>query len=167
MATLDIVILVVFISALIYGFWRGLTVQFGALLGLLIGILACRLFGDSGAEFVHSLLPASSNNVTVSNYVSSVIANVILFIIGYFLTSAVAKAVKAVVDALFMGVIDRIFGALFAVFMWTLVLSIILNILQIFNSGSIIASSRLANGLAARAVLDLAPTVFGFTEFNI
>lgn len=162
MATLDIIILTVFVAAAIYGFWRGLTMQFGALLGLLIGILACRLFGDWGSGVIHGMLPAGKENAEVAAYVSSVIANVILFILGFFLTKAVAHAVKAVIDALFMGVIDRILGSLFAIFMWMLVLSISLNIWQVFSSTSVTATSRLADGLAAKAVLDLAPTVFGF-----
>lgn len=165
MATLDIIILAVFIIALVYGFWRGLAVQFGTLLGLLIGILACRLFGDWGTAFIHSHLPAMSSDAAVARYVSSVIANVILFILGFFLTYAIAKAVKAVINALFMGVIDRILGALFAAFMWLLVLSLILNVWQAFSSSSVISSCRMANGLAAKAVLDLAPTVIGFAKF--
>lgn len=166
MATLDIIILVVFGCSLIYGFWRGLTVQFGSLLGLLLGILACRLFGDWGSSVVYSWMPHTSDSPAVAHYVSSVIANVILFLAGYFLTRAVASAVKAVVDALFMGGIDRILGALFAAFMWLLVLSIVLNVWQMFSSGSVIAGCRLAHGLAAKAVLDLAPAVFGFAAMD-
>lgn len=164
MATLDIIILVVFVCALIYGFWRGLTVQFGSLLGLIIGVLACRLFGEWGAEMVHSLMPHTSESPEVAEYVSSVVANVVLFSVGYILTKIIASAVKAVVDALFMGFVDRVLGALFAAFMWLLVMSICLNVWQMFVTSSVISGCRMANGLPARAVMDLAPTVFGFSE---
>lgn len=164
MEILDIVILAVFAGSLIYGAWRGLVVQMGAIAGVVVGILFCRLFGEWGAGVVGSALPSLSSSPEIAGYINSVIANVILFAVGYVTTRLLALLVKAVVEAVFMGVVDRILGALFSIFEWMLVLSLALNLWQAFSSTSVIAGSRLAGGKAAAAVIDLAPTVFGFKD---
>ncbi len=164
MEILDIVILVVFVGALVYGAWRGLVVQIGAIAGVVVGILFCRLFGDWGTETVGVVMPALNSSPRIAHYINSVIANVVLFAAGYVMTRLLAMMVKAVVEAVFMGVVDRILGALFSVFEWMLVLSLALNMWQAFSDTSVIGGSTLAGGKAAVAVFDLAPTVFGFKD---
>lgn len=166
MTVLDIVILAVFIGSAVYGLWRGLVVQIGAIAGIVVGILACRLFGEWGTGVVSSIMPQLSDSASTAMYINSVIANIILFVLGYSLVRILASVVKTVAHALFLGAVDRILGALFSVFQWMLVLSIVLNVWQMFASGKSVASySTLAGGKAAAAVEGLAPTVLGFAPF--
>lgn len=165
MGILDIIILAVFVVSAIYGFWRGVVVQVGALAAVVVGILACRLFGEWATSTLANILPTMSSSPELAHYTVAVIAYALLFVLGYVLTKVLANLVKTVAKALFMGAIDRLLGALFSVFQWMLVLSIALNICQIFTSHRVISSSKLAGGKVAEAVMDLAPTVFGFSEF--
>ena len=166
MTALDIVIIAVLFGSAVYGFWKGIVVQVGAISALVMGILACRLFGDDATRFFGRLLGSVADSPELSHYIITVTAYVILFVLGYVLTRALASFVKTVVNALFMGAVDRILGALFSIFQWMLVLSIVLNIWQIVDSSrNVISLSSLAHGRVAQAILDLAPAVFGFEKF--
>lgn len=159
MSTLDIVILIIFAASILYGLKRGVIAQLGSVGGILAGIVACHLFGDSAAALTGRLLGTESASAC---YVNSVMANVTLFIAGYLLTRLIAKLLHAVVHAVFLGIIDRIAGALFSIFSWFLIFSIALNVWQVLTpSTDIAASSRLSDGKAARAIIDLAPNVLG------
>lgn len=166
MTALDIVIILVFIGSAAYGFWKGIVVQVGAIAAVVMGILACRLFGDEATRFLGGMLGSVSDSPELSHYIVSVTAYVVLFVLGYVLTRALASFVKTVVNALFMGAVDRILGALFSIFQWMLITSIVLNIWQIIDSSrNVVSLSSLAHGKIAQAILDLAPAVFGFEKF--
>lgn len=159
MNTLDIIILILFAAAIIYGLRRGVIAQLGAVGGVLVGILACRLLGDWCATIVARL---SGDAAATSGYIDSVIANVVLFVGGCMLTRLIAKLLKGVAHALCLGFFDRIAGALFTLFAWFLCFSIILNLWQVLSPGQSVAShSNLSGGRAAEAIIDLAPKVLG------
>lgn len=159
MSTLDIVILIIFAASILYGLKRGIIAQLGSVGGILVGITACHLFGDHAAATVGGLLGDDSAS---ARYVDSVIANVLLFIIGYILTRVIAKLLHTVAHAAFLGIIDRIAGAIFSLFAWFLIFSILLNVWQVLTpSDDLAAKSRISDGKAARAIIDLAPRVLG------
>lgn len=159
MNTLDIIILIVFAASILYGLRRGVIAQLGSVGGVIVGVIACRTLGDSAATLVGNLLGSDSASAC---YVDSVIANVVLFITGYLVTRLIAKMLRGVAHALCLGIFDRIGGALFSLFAWFLAFSIALNLWQALTPGTdITAESKLSNGRAARAIIDLAPKVLG------
>lgn len=163
MAIIDIIILIVTVGALVYGFWRGFIVQLGAVAGLIVGVLACRLFGDSLAVWIGDVLPSLSDNVGTAMLINRTIAYVILFIVCYCSVRLLASLVKTITSALFLGVFDRILGALFSLLQWMIVLSLVVNFICLISPNStFIAESTLANGHAIGAVRDLAPAILGF-----
>ena len=60
MSFIDIVILIVFAASVITGLRKGLIRQLGSLLGVVLGILAARLFGSSVAYLYASCLSESA-----------------------------------------------------------------------------------------------------------
>lgn len=160
MSAIDILIILIFISAVIYGYWKGVIVQLGSVAGILLGILACRLFGPWLTD-VFGGATGSSDTLDMG-YINSVIANVILFLLGFIAAKLVAKLVKTVTTAVKLSIVDKMAGVVFCLFEWFLVFSILLNVWQVLRPGSdITSSSTLGGGRAARVVLNLAPTVLG------
>lgn len=160
MSAIDIIIIIVFIGAVIYGYWKGVIVQIGSLAGILLGILACRLFGP-WLTGVLGGATGDSDSIDMG-YINSVIANVILFLLGFISAKLVAKLVKTVTTAVKLSVVDKLLGVIFCLFEWFLVLSILLNVWQVLRPGNdITSSSRLGGGRAARVVMEIAPTVLG------
>lgn len=162
MSAIDILILLLFVVSVAYGLKRGVIVQVGAVSGVLLGILACRLFGEKLTQ-VFAGEGADANDM----YVSGVFANVLIFIVAYFAARLVAGLLKTVSGSLRLTVIDRIGGAVFSLFEWFLVFSLLLNIWQAFRPDiDITSSSKLADGRAAAAVMDFAPKVLGSETFK-
>ena len=157
MSILDIILLLIFVVSIIYGFRKGMIVQIGAVGGVIVGILACRLFGP-WLTGVFTSSDADANDI----YICGVFANVLLFLIGYICARLVASLIKTVTHGLHLSIIDRLAGALFSLFEWMLVASIALNLWQAFRPElDVTKNSKLADGRAAAAVMDLAPKVFG------
>jgi len=160
MSAIDILIIIVFIGAVIYGYWKGVIVQIGSLAGILLGILACRLFGP-WLTGVLGGATGSSDSIDMG-YINSIIANVILFLLGFISAKLVARLIKTVTTAVKLSLIDKLLGVIFCLFEWFLVLSILLNIWQVLRPGTdITSSSTLGKGRAAQAVMDIAPAVLG------
>lgn len=157
MSAIDILIIIVFLGSIIYGFCRGIIVQIGAVGGIILGIVLCRLFG-------HSLTTtfAGSGASEEQLYISGVFANVLLFLIGYVSARLVAGLIKTITTKLRLTVIDRIGGALFSLFEWFFIFSLLLNVWQALKPGiEVTQGSRIGNGRAVKAVIDFAPMVIG------
>lgn len=155
MTTLDVIILAVFAGSVAYGFYRGVIVQVGAVAAILFAVVLCRLGGYPLSEFIAGDGEPSSIDV--------VVAKVIVFVAGYLGVRVVASLFKKVTHSLSLGGLDRLGGAVFSLFQWMLVLSLLLNLwLVIKPDASLAEMSTLANGHAAPAIVRLAPAVLGW-----
>lgn len=162
MTTLDIVILVMFVGSVAWGFYKGIIVQAGALGGLVFGVILCHFAGDWLAAQIAGTQIGSGNS-SEPGYVDSVLANIILFIAGYLGVKAVAHFFKNVTHALALGGLDRVAGALFSLFEWMLVLSILLNVWVLIKpQTNVHALSTLGNGHAIEVIMALAPKLLGY-----
>ena len=156
MTSLDIIILMVAVGSLGYGWWRGIIVQAGSLGAVLFAVLLCRLAGSPLACLI-----AGSG---VPDMVDNILAYLLLFIIGYVAVRLVCRVIKNVVHSLHLGFFDRVIGALFSLFEWLLVLSMVLNFwLVIRPDTDYTAMSHLAGGRIALFTVELAPAVLGWT----
>lgn len=155
MTTLDILILVVFIASAGYGFYKGMIVQVGALVAILFAVVLCRLAGGWLAGVI-----AGHDGVSEADVV---IAKVTLFVIGYLSVRIAARFIKQITHALALGALDRLGGALFSLFQWMLVLSLLMNLWFVIKPEPAIEElATLGNGHVGPAILHLAPAVLGW-----
>lgn len=162
MSFIDIVILVIFAGAVIYGFYRGVIAQIGSVAAVIVGIIACRIFGDAATELTATLLPEITSNPDTARYACSVIGNVVLFLLVYLTVKLLASLIKKVANALLLGFVDKIIGAVFCIFKWFLVASLVLNVwCLVFPDSNLVKSSTIAGGKAIEAILELAPALLG------
>lgn len=157
MSAIDIFILLVFVVALIFGLRKGILKQLGSLLGIAMGILACRLFGGVLSDYF-----AGDNPDPSDLYISGIFTNIILFAGGFLLTIIIMKALRTVTDSVGLSFVDRICGAVFSVFEWFFILSFALNFWQALRPGTdIMKGSEMLDGVPAQVIIDLAPVVIG------
>lgn len=157
MGLLDIIFIIIFIGAIVYGYRAGFFSQLGSVGGILLGIIACRLFGPA---LTRALTPDSAN--ANDAYVSSILANVLIFIVVYICSRFVFHFVKGVTHALKLKLVDRLAGVVFALFEWFFLASLALNIWQAFQPHVDITNhSRLDHGRVLAVVRDFAPSVLG------
>ena len=69
-STIDIIILVVLGAALIYGLIRGFIKQIASLGGIILGIVACRLFADNVGTLVQRLMPGTFSSADSARIVA-------------------------------------------------------------------------------------------------
>ena len=162
MAPLDWLFIIVFVAAIVFGYIKGFFAQLGAVAGILLGIIACRIWADDVARF---LTPnnADSNEA----YITMVIAYVLLFFVVYLASRAIFTFFKNLVNSLHLGILDRLGGIAFAIIEYFFILSLVLNLWQAVSRDSRITRySRLDHGRVAAVVLDFAPTIIGTETAN-
>lgn len=159
MTTLDIIILIVFVASVVYGFYKGIIVQAGALGGVLLGVILCRL----ASPWLAAEIAGWHDGGNAPSYVDSVLANIILFIAGYLGVKAVAGFFKNITHALCLGGLDRVAGAIFCMLQWMLVVSLLLNLWLIIKPATNLhALSTIGNGHAIDAIVAFAPKLLGY-----
>lgn len=157
MTSLDIIIILVAAGSLGYGWWRGIIVQAGALGAVLFAVLLCRLAGSPLAQLI-----AGGG---VPDMMDKTLAYVLLFIIGYVSVRLLCRLIKSVAHSLSLGFFDRVIGAIFSLFQWLLVLSLMLNFWLVLSPGTHYENlSRLAGGRIALFIVDLGPAVLGWAQ---
>ena len=159
MSTIDIVMIAVIVIAAIYGYYKGILAQMGALVGIVGGIICCRLFGDDLATFLNNNFADSTATRATTMFLNNVVAHVVIFVVAYFGARLLASLLSATLKKIKLGIINRIAGAVFAPVQWLVILSIVLNIwIAIFPNTKIMKSTT---GIADETIINLAPDILG------
>ncbi len=152
MSGIDIFIIVVLGAAAIMGFVRGMLSQVGQIAGLVVGVLACRVFGSTVIDLVGGNGEASA--------VVSLVAYGIIFVATYVAVWLLARLLRLAVHAVKLGIFDRLAGAVFKMFLWSIMLSLALNVVLLISGDDEMFNSRKHPYRAM--VLNIAPKVLGY-----
>ena len=148
-----LVIIVVGVAAVL-GFRKGIIAQAGQIAALVAGVAACRLFGTEAAHWIGTAGDkAPSTGDTVLGYAA-------VFLVFYFGVLLIAHLVRGVVHGVHLGILDRGAGALFKACLWTLLLSVALNIWAVVAPDSDLTDVKAHPERAY--VLKIAPAVCGY-----
>jgi len=161
---LDIVIIAVFIASAVIGFRKGLIGQIGSVAAIIIGILACRMFGPQATELI---MPAGDEEVnSMPRYCATIMAYAGVYIVAYYAVIIVARMLRTVTHTLLLGPLDHIAGAAVSVVKWFMAVSVALNLyIAIFPSTNLAAQSNLDHGRPVKWIIELAPAAWGaFTQ---
>lgn len=159
MNTLEIIIIIVAIGAIVVGFKRGIICQLGSVVGLVAAIVACRLFGDAVASV---FTPEAMENTAFGAYVGKIVGGAIIYIVVYVGVSIVARGLRCITHALQLGLIDRVAGAAMSLLKWGVALSLALNLwLALFPSSATVKSATIGGGGLVKGVMELAPALWG------
>lgn len=159
MSTIDVLFIFVVIVASIYGYCKGVLAQMGALAGILVGIICCRLFADDVAAFFNEHFLNSTATKSSSMFLNNVVAYVVVFLLAYFSARIIAKLLTAVVKQIKLGIINRFAGAVFAVLQGLIILSLLLNLwIALFPDSGLTKNSK---GYTDEKLVNLAPDILG------
>ena len=123
---MDIVLLVLLLVGLVWGWIRGLFTQLVSLLGAVIGFLvACSLYGMLG----DLLAPQIGASPTVGN----IIAFFLIWICVPLLCTLAARVLGGILKKLKLGWVNNSLGAVFGVLKVALFLSVILSFIELID----------------------------------
>jgi len=156
---LDIVIIVCAIIGILHGLLTGIVKQIISLVSLVAAVL---LSGAVAGWIRRWLDPHLQGENTWFSYgVQNAIFYILAFIFIIVLFALIAKLVDKIINFTPAGIINHLFGALFGAFMWVFCLSIVFNILVVFDTQSrIIAKPVKENSIFYEKVQMIFPTVF-------
>lgn len=110
------------------GMRKGLIVELASVLAIILGVYACSRFSDLIADF----MGAHFHNRISALYLS-VGSVIIVFLAVLVLVFFIAKGIEKLAKTLLLGTVNRILGALFGLFKWALLVSVLLYFFDILN----------------------------------
>ncbi len=126
MSVLDIILVVPLVVGAFGGFREGFLYELFSILAFVIGLLAAFKLLHVGIELLR-------DNFNLEGAWLPLISFVGIFIVVLILTKWVGKLLKGIVHATPLGVVDKLAGAILALFKWALGVSVVLWILDTFG----------------------------------
>lgn len=168
MTGFDYIIIILFFVSFLVGYRKGLLKQLGLFCAVFAGTAAARAFSGTVAQWIESNGYFNrfddENSILSIGYVRDIIVSVGIFIIVFILTKFLVSYLQVAIETLHLGWLNRIGGVIFTVFLSFLVLSVLLNVFQLFKSdGPVVPASGFYDGKLSVAVMELAPLTFGTT----
>lgn len=122
---LDIIFLLLLIFGTVLGIKKGLFVELGTILGIILGVWGAITFSERFGVFLGDFINKRYLELT---------SFIVLFIGIMILTTMISKILTNLFKAINLGGINRLLGAIFGLFKWMLILSVIIIIFDSINS---------------------------------
>ena len=158
---LDLVILICIIIGVFHGLSTGIVKQVIAIVSLVAAILLSGAVANALHSWLHPYVKEAEN--VLSTGVQNTVYYVLAFIIILALFAVLANLVDRIINFTPVGIINKLFGALFGLFMWALCISILLNFIAVFDSQSqIISQTVKENSILYDRVIMIFPNIFPY-----
>jgi len=160
---LDIIIIAGVIIGIIHGIFTGIVKQVISLVSLVAAILLSGAVANMIRNWIEPNIQLRNNLLAYD--IQFTIYYIIAFILIISLFSIAAGFVDKIINYTPAGFINKIFGALFGVLLWALCLSILFNVLAVFDSHSqVIPVTVKENSLYYEKVKMIFPMIFPYIE---
>lgn len=147
------IVLIIPIAWLAYrGFKKGLIIELASLAALILGIYAALYFSGIVADFL-------TNNLNIQTDYLSIISFIITFIGVVILVHFLGKLLEKIINMVALGFINKLFGAVFGILKAAILLSIIILILNHFNS-KLISEEKKESSFLYNPISDIAPLLW-------
>ncbi len=158
METLDIILLVCFVPAIITGISKGLVEQLVSLASLLVGVWAAFHFSSTLAEWLNGYLQVDPKIINICAFALTVIFTVlILNLIGKLITKTLKMAS--------LGWANRLLGLVFALLKAALIIGLLIFIFDPINARlNLVKPEVLDASVIYSALHDLSMKVFPFLK---
>ena len=126
MNVFDIIILIILLYGLIKGFIKGFIIEVAGIIALILGV-------TGSFKFARILEVSLNSYVDWSPKTIQIVSFIILFIIIIYAVSLLAKMITKTLKIIALGTINRIFGGIFGLLKWCVILSSLVLVSQEIN----------------------------------
>ena len=155
MSTLDIILLVCFVPAIVRGIQRGFIAQVVSLVSVILGIWLAFHFSEMACEWLKQYLPNLSE--TVLNIAGFVLILVVVALLLHLVGALLTKTLQT----LSLGFVNRLLGLVFGVLKVALILGLLILLFETLNSSlGIVKPETTANAVVYNALKNAANAIF-------
>lgn len=170
MGTIDIIILLCFIPAIVKGLTKGLVEQLVSLVSLLAGVWLAFRFSQPLAEMVATwniwdLLATEGEAFAVDGKIVGIVCFAVIVIVTIFVLALIGKVITKALSLASLGWINRLLGLGFALFKTALVVGLILYVFDPINTKwGLVGDEVLKNSVLYEPLKAFALKVFPFLK---
>lgn len=170
MGTIDIILLLCFIPAIVKGLTKGLIEQVVSLVSLLVGVWLAFRFSQPLTEMVEGwkiwgLMATDGETFTVDGKIVGIVCFTVIVIVAIFVLALIGKLITKALSLASLGWLNRLLGLGFALFKTALVAGLILYVFDPLNSKwGMIGDEALKNSVLYEPLKAFALKVFPFLK---
>ncbi|MDD4142521.1 MAG: CvpA family protein [Bacteroidales bacterium] len=143
---IDIVIAVFCLIGLIGGIKDGFIKSVSKLIALAVGIWAAIRFSDFVTKFFMTKFPKLQEAASqIPSQVINIIAFILVFVVVILVINLIGKMLDKVSEMAALKGVNKLLGAIFGILKWTLIFSLLIYVLNIFNLANIIIPEKTRN----------------------
>jgi membrane protein required for colicin V production len=122
----DIIILIILSYGLINGFVKGFIIEVAGIIALILGVTGSYKFASILEVYLNSYVDWRPKTIQAASFI-------ILFVIIIYAVSLLAKMITKTLKIIALGMINRIFGGIFGLLKWCIILSSLVLVSQEIN----------------------------------
>ena len=122
----DVIVLIILLYGLIMGFIKGFIIEVAGIIALILGVTGSFKFASILEVYLNSYVDWSPKTIQIASFI-------ILFIIIIYAVSLLAKMITKTLKIIALGMINRIFGGIFGLLKWCVILSSLVLVSQEIN----------------------------------
>ena len=158
METLDIILLVCFVPAIITGISKGLVEQLVSLVSLVVGVWAAFHFSSALAEWLNGYLQVEPKIINICAFALTVVLTVLIL-------NLLGKLISKTLSMASLGWANRLLGLVFALLKAALVIGLLIFIFDPINAKfNLVNQEVLDASVIYSALHDLSMKVFPFLK---
>ena len=161
MTFVDTITVLLFVASVVIGYMRGLVRQATSLLGYILGIIACNMFGDTATDILLTVMPSAAER-PLASVTTHAVAVIVLFLLISLSVRVAGMFLRSVIGMLHLGIVDNIGGSALCLFKYFFIFSILLNLWLMVNPTSdTFTTEHILGNRPFVETINLAPRVLG------
>ena len=161
MTFVDTITVLLFVASVVIGYMRGLVRQATSLLGYILGIIACNMFGDTATDILLTVMPSAAE-WPLASVTTHAVAVIVLFLLISLSVRVAGMFLRSVIGMLHLGIVDNVGGSALCLFKYFFIFSILLNLWLMVNPTSdTFTTEHILGNRPFVETINLAPRVLG------
>lgn len=161
MTFVDTITVLLFVASVVIGYMRGLVRQATSLMGYILGIIACNMFGDTVTDILLTVMPSAAE-WPLASVTTHAVAVIVLFLLISLSVRVAGMFLRSVIGMLHLGIVDNIGGSALCLFKYFFIFSILLNLWLMVNPTSdTFTTEHILGNRPFVETINLAPRVLG------